>query len=71
MNKSDRLELMKSIFNRVGHIASPGLIVVSDRQVAQIAKEEFNFQTQSLISEDENVIDMEVGSGIVGDYEEY
>lgn len=61
MTKSERLELIKSIYYNIGHKSAPGLMGVSDSEVEQTAKEEF-FPMKKIDVEDENVVDLSVTS---------
>lgn len=61
MDTEKRLALIRKIMGK----PVPGLIQVSQREVEDIAKEEFNFQPKNIQTEDENVVDMGVTSGKV------
>jgi len=61
MNQKHRLELIKIIIGK----PVPGLMQVSQREVNEIAKAEFNFQPKNTVAEDENSIDMGIISGMI------
>lgn len=60
MTKEERLKLIREIVGK----PVPGLIPVGEREVQDVAVEEFHL-TREIETEDENVVDMSVRSGMV------
>ena len=60
MTKEVRLKLIREIVGK----PVPGLIPVGERELQDIAIEEFRL-AKEIKTEDENVVDMRIGSGMI------